>query len=117
MSAIVRGAMVVVGVLLMLAGLGLIAAVPDLGPIPGLELVGFGAFLVIVVAIERQRYRSAAAEPTNAPPGPGGGEPAGSRLEPRFRVTSEAFIDPTTGVRMRVAVDPSTGDRRYVAES
>ena len=117
MSAFVRGAMVMIGVLLMLSGLGLIVALPGVGPIPGLELVGFGAFLVIVVAIERQRYRSAAAEPTNAPPGPGGGEPAGARLEARFRVTSEAFIDPTTGVQMRVAVDPATGERRYVAES
>jgi hypothetical protein len=116
MSAIVRGALVVFGALLMLAGLAVIVGLPGGGAIPGLELVGFGAFLVIVVAIERQRYRSAAAEPMNAPPGPGGGEPAGAKLEPRFRVTDEAFIDPTTGIRMRVAVDPATGERRYVAQ-
>jgi len=116
MSAIVRGGLVVIGVLLMLVGLGLIAGVPCIGPVPGLELVGFGAFLVVVVAIERQRYRSAAAEPTNATPGPGGGEPAGTRLEPRFQATGEAFIDPTTGVRMRVAVDPATGERRYLQD-
>ena len=117
MSAIVRGVLVGLGVLLMLAGLAVIVAVPGFGAFPGLELVAFGAFLVIVVAIERQRYRSAAAETNNAPTGPGGGEPAGTRLEPRFRATDEAFIDPTTGIRMRVAVDPATGDRRYVAEA
>jgi hypothetical protein len=116
MSALVRGALVVIGVLLMLAGLGVIAGLPGAGVIPGLELVGFGGFLVIVVAVERHRYRSEAAEPTNAPGGPGGGEPKGTKLEPRFRATAEAFIDPTTGVRMRVAVDSATGERRYLAD-
>jgi hypothetical protein len=113
MSALVRGALVVVGILLMLAGLGLITAVQL--TLPGLQLVAFGAFLVVVVALERSRYRSETAERSNATPGPGGGEPAGT-LEPRFRATSEAFIDPTSGHRMRVVVDPATGERRYVAE-
>ena len=117
MSAIVRGALVVVGFLSMLAGLGIIAAVPALGPAVGLQAVGFGAFLVVIVLIERHRYRSASAEHTNAPPGPGGGEPAGTPLEPRFRPTSELFIDPTTGQRMRVVIDPTNGERRYIAES
>jgi hypothetical protein len=31
-------------------------------------------------------------------------------------VTSEVFIDPTSGHRMRVVVDPASGERRYVAE-
>lgn len=115
MSAIVRGVVVIIGVLLMLAGLAIIVSAPDAWW-AGLEALAFGAFFVIVVAIERGRYRSAAAERTNALVGPGGGEPAGTLLEPRFRVTDEAFIDPTTGVRMRVAVDAVTGERRYVAE-
>ena len=114
MSNAVRGALVVFGLLLMLAGLALIVGVPGIG-IAGLQLVGFGAFLVVIVTIERHRYRSGSAERTNASPGPGGGEPAGA-LEPRFRLTTEAFIDPTTGVRLRVAVDPATGERRYVPE-
>ena len=114
MSNAVRGALVVFGLLLMLAGLALIVGVPGIG-IAGLQLVGFGAFLVVIVTIERHRYRSGTAERTNASPGPGGGEPAGA-LEPRFRLTTEAFIDPTTGVRLRVAVDPATGERRYVPE-
>jgi len=113
MSALVRGALVVVGILLMLAGLGLITAAQL--TLPGLQLVAFGAFLVVVVALERSRYRSETAERSNATPGPGGGEPAGT-LEPRFRATSEVFIDPTSGHRMRVVVDPATGERRYVAE-
>lgn len=114
MSAVIRTALVVVGLLLMLAGLAVIA-IPAGGAFVGLQLVAMGAFLVVIVVIERQRYRSASAEQSNAPAGPGGGEPAGS-LEARFRPTGEVFEDPTTGVRMRVVVDPATGDRRYVAE-
>ena len=114
MSAFIRGGLVIVGILLMLGGLALIVAVP-LGTLPGLQLVAFGAFLVVVVALERSRYRSETAERSNATPGPGGGEPSGT-LESRFRPTSEVFIDPTSGHRMRVLVDPATGERRYVAE-
>jgi hypothetical protein len=115
MTTLIRGGLVVIGLLLMLAGLAVIVAIPSLGALAGLQLVAMGAFLVVVIAIERSRYRSDAAERTNASPGPGGGEPGGA-LEPRFRPTSEVFIDPTSGHRMRVAVDPSTGERRYVAE-
>ena len=116
MGTFVRGAIVVVGIALMLAGLLVIMAVPALGTFVGLELVAIGAFLVLVVLFERQRYRSAAAEQGNMAPGPGGGEPLGGSLEPRFRPTGEVFIDPTTGHRMRVVVDPANGERRYVAE-
>lgn len=114
MSAVIRTALVVVGLLLMLAGLAVIA-IPAGGAFVGLQLVAMGAFLVVIVVIERQRYRSASAEQSNAPIGPGGGEPAGS-VDPRFRPTAEVFIDPTSGHRMRVVVDPATGERRYVAE-
>jgi hypothetical protein len=55
MSAVIRSALVVVGILLMLAGLAVIVALPGLGGWAGLQLVGFGAFLVVVVVIERQR--------------------------------------------------------------
>jgi len=114
MSAVIRGGLAVIGILLMFGGLVLIVGGSELA-LPGLELVAFGAFLVVVVAIERGRYRSEAAERSNATPGPGAGEPAG-QLEPRFRPTAEVFIDPTTGHRMRVVVDPASGERRYVAE-
>jgi hypothetical protein len=115
MSAFIRGALIVIGLLVMLGGLIAISALPGMA-IGGLVWVVMGGILVVAVLFERQRYRSEASERGNAQPGPGGGEPAGDKLEPRFRVTDEAFIDPTTGIRMRVAVDPATGERRYVAQ-
>jgi hypothetical protein len=113
----IRVGLVVIGILLMIGGLGAIATNVGGFGVLGLQAFAFGAFLVVVVAIERSRYRSGAAERANDPPGPGGGEPAGGQLDPRFRMTSEVFIDPTSGHRMRVLVDPSTGERRYVAEA
>jgi hypothetical protein len=112
---IVRGLMVGLGIVLMLLGLLAITSLPEARLI-GLWWVASGAFLVIVVAAERQRYRSSAAELKNDAAGPGGGEKKGDALEPRFRPTSEVFIDPTSGHRMRVLADPDTGERRYVAE-
>jgi hypothetical protein len=117
MGPIVRVGLVVVGILLMLGGLGAIASGLDGFGVIGLQAFAFGAFLVVVVAIERSRYRSGAAERSNDAPGPGGGEPADGQVDPRFRMTSEVFIDPTSGHRMRVLVDPRTGERRYVAEA
>ena len=114
MSTVIRGGLVVIGILLMVVGLGIIGAFAGAGII-GLQVFGFGAFLVVAVAIERSRYRSSAAEKTNSAPGPGGGEPGGP-IESRFRMTAEVFIDPTSGHRMRVLVDPASGERRYVAE-
>jgi hypothetical protein len=116
-APVIRGLIVVGGFLLMLSGLALIVGVSGVGTGPGLELVAFGALLVVIVAFERHRYRSAAAERSNGAIGPGGGEPAGTALELRFRPTAEVFIDPTTNQRMRVLIDPANGERRYVAEA
>ena len=116
MGVVVRTVLVGCGLVVMLLGLVAIATIPSIG-IAGLSWVAIGGFLVVVVAIERQRYRSEAAERANLPPGPGGGERTGEMIEPRFKMTAEAFIDPTTGHRMRVLVDPATGERRYVAEA
>jgi hypothetical protein len=114
---VVRVGLVAVGIVLMLGGLGAIATnAAGLGVL-GLQAFAFGAFLVVVVAIERSRYRSEAAERSKDASGPGGGEPASGGLDARFRMTSEVFIDPTSGHRMRVLVDPTTGERRYVAEA
>jgi hypothetical protein len=115
MGPLIRGAIIVFGVLTMLAGLASIVAVPEVG-VAGLWTVAVGAFLVVVPLIERQRYRSEAAEKARDTPGPGGGEAPGGAIEPRFRPTAEVFVDPTSGHRMRVLVDPHTGERRYVAE-
>jgi hypothetical protein len=82
----------------------------------GLYPLFIGLALIIAAAIERVRYRSEVAESSAAAPGPGGGEPAGTKLEPRFRPTEERFVDPTTGVQMRVWIDPTAGERRYLAE-
>jgi hypothetical protein len=115
-GAIVRGLVVAGGILIMVLGLLAITSLPDQRFV-GLWWVAIGAFLVVVVAAERQRYRSDADERRNAQPGPGGGERPGEALEPRFRPTAEVFIDPTSGHQMRVLVDPATGERRYVAEA
>ena len=102
------------GALIALGGLALVST--GAGVVGGgLWLTVLGAAIVVAVVIERQRYRSEAADKTFDPVGPGGGEPPGS-LEPRFRPTEELFVDPTSGQRMRVHVDPRTGERRYVAE-
>jgi hypothetical protein len=113
MGVLVRGLLVLFGVCVMLGGIGL----TTVSPVVGLPWVLMGGIIVVIVAIERQRYRSAAAEKTNAPVGPGGGERRGEIIEPRFQTTGEVFIDPSTGHQMRVLVDPATGERRYVAEA
>jgi hypothetical protein len=116
LALVVRGAIVVIGLVLMLVGLAETVLLRGGGTL-GLWWVAIGSFLVVLVALERRRYRSAAAERANEPPGPGGGETADAAADPRFRPTAEAFIDPTSGHRMRVLVDPVTGERRYIAEA
>src|SRR2546422_10835926 len=115
MVAVVRGAPVGAGFLAMFGGLVAIVSGPAFR-LPGLEAVAFGAFLVVLVAIERSRYRSDAAEQTNATPGPGGGEPADGPIEPRFRPTAEAFIDPTPSRPTPAVAAPASGERRHVDE-
>ena len=102
------------GALLLLGSIGVMASPPH-DAFGALSLFLPGAILVAAVALERTRYRSLAAERTGHGAGPGGGEPV--QPGPQFRPTDERFVDPTTGVPMRVYVDPSTGDRRYVPES
>ena len=113
LSTTTRAILAVCGVLLALAGLAASAAGAG---VPGLYATILGAGLVVAVVIERQRYRSEDADRAFEPIGPGGGEPSGS-IEPRFRPTDELFVDPTTGVRMRVHLDSRTGERRYVADA
>jgi hypothetical protein len=112
LSTTTRLALGVVGAVLAFAGLAATAAGAGFS---GLWVTAMGAALIVAVVIERQRYRSEAADRTFEPSGPGGGEPPGS-IEPRFQPTDELFVDPTTSHLMRVHVDPRTGERRYVAE-
>ena len=109
----------VVGVMLVALGLW-IAGVENEGSL-GLVLVGLltafmGVVMIGVLAVERLRYRSAAAEVPQAV-GPAGGEAPGTTLEPRFRPTDEVFMDPSSGKRTRVFADPATGERRYQVEA
>ena len=113
LSATTRLILGTIGVLLALAGL--LASSAGAG-LPGLWATVMGAVLVVAVVIERQRYRSEEADQAFESSGPGGGEPPGT-IDPRFRPTGELFVDPTTGVRMRVHVDPQTGERRYVGDA
>jgi hypothetical protein len=111
---VVRGILFVVGGVLVISGFGAIAIGGDVA-LGGLYAVLMGGFLMVVAVLERNRYRSEAAEESNDPAGLGGGETA--PVEPRFRPTEEVFVDPTSGRRMRVLIDPRTGERRYVAEA
>ena len=112
---IVRLLLFALGGLLILGGFAAIAVGGWVG-FWGLWSVVGGLVIVAALLLERRRYRSAAAEAGPEPPGPGGGEPLDEPLEPRFIATNELFVDPTTGVQMRVWVDKASGDRRYRAD-
>jgi len=109
-----RGVIFVVGALLVVGGFAALGF-GELFFANGLWLIAGGSVLMIVAVLERRRYRSEAAERSNDPIGPGGGET--EAVEPRFRPTEEVFVDPTSQRTMRVLVDPRTGERRYVAEA
>ncbi len=110
-----RGLIVIVGGILVFAGLGAVAEGGADG-ITGLWLVVIGMVLIVVAIVERLRYRSEVADRSGLPAGPGGGEPTTQPLEGRFRRTPEIFVDPTSDRRMRVWLDEDTGERRYRAE-
>ena len=119
MLGFARAFVVVIGV--MLVALGLWIAVAENEGQLGLVLVGlvtafFGVLMIVVLAFERMRYHSAAAEVPQAV-GPPGGEAPGTSLDPRFQATDEVFVDPTSGKRTRVFLDPTTGERRYQVEA
>ena len=103
------------GGLLILGGFAAIAFGGWAG-LAGLWSVVAGLVIVAAVLLERRRYRSVAAEVGPQPPGPGGGEPLDEPLEPRFSPTTEQFVDPTTGLAIRVGVDAASGERRYRAD-
>ena len=109
-----RGLIGGLGVVLVVAGLVVATAGPGGDVLAILFLILPGVILIVAAIFERLRYRSLTADGPGDEYGPGGSEPAPP--EPRFRPTDEQFVDPTTGVRMRVFLDPTTGERRYVAE-
>jgi len=101
------------GLLMFVGGIVAISAGP-LAALSGIWGVVLGSVVMIAAVVQRGRYRSQAAERSHSDPGPGGGETG--HLEPRFLPTTEVFLDPTTGVLMRVFADPRTGERLYRAE-
>ena len=104
-----------IGVLLLAGGIATAAVTGPGGDLfAALSLFLPGALLIAAVLLERTRYRSLTAERTGDGHGPGGGEPV--TPDSRFRPTGERFVDPTTGVPMRVFTDPATGEQRYVPE-
>jgi hypothetical protein len=114
---IARLFILVSGAVLAVIGI-LLIALPDLGgTVAGIYCVLFGGALIVGALLERMRYRSDAVDRSSHPIGPGGGEPVDTTLEPRFAPTEEVFVDPTSGLRMRVFMDAATGERRYRAES
>ncbi len=103
------------GLLLVLGGIGTAAVTGPGGSLmAALFLFIPGVILIAAVFLERTRYRSLHAERSGDLHGPGGGET--TRPEGRFRPSEERFVDPTTGVSMRVWVDTDSGERRYVPE-
>ena len=114
-GAVGRALAAALGGLLVLAGLATVAISPT-AVATGAWLVIVGLVLIVAVIVERRRYRSESADRSSLPIGPGGGEPVGATIEPRFRRSDEVFIDPTSSRTMRVWIDPGSGERRYVAE-
>ena len=112
---VLRGLVLALGGLLIVGGFAAIA-VGGAVVWMGLWSVAGGLVIVGAILLERRRYRSGAAEIKPADPGPGGGEPLDQPLEPRFTPTTERFVDPTSGLAMRVYVDAASGERRYRAE-
>jgi hypothetical protein len=112
-----RVIVVVFCIAFIVGGLALAVAFPGEGGIFSgvvLAVIGFGG--IVALAFERMRYHSEADERPSDDPARAGGDPPGTRLPPSFRRTDEVFVDPSSGVTMRVWFDPSSGERRYVAE-
>ncbi|MEO8570429.1 MAG: hypothetical protein ABI553_01900 [Chloroflexota bacterium] len=105
-----------IGLTLLVAGLAVIVAGGAIASGLGVWLTVFGVVLTVGTLIERSRYRADTVDRAGIDAGPGGGEPMGTRLDPRFRRSDEVFTDPTSGHRMRVWLDAASGERRYVAE-
>lgn len=104
------------GLVMLLVGLLFLTAGGPIRSVAAWWLIVAGGIVTVAVLLERVRYRSEAGDRDGGPPGPGGGEPIGAKIEPRFRRSDEVFIDPTSRRTMRVWVDPGNGERRYVAE-
>jgi hypothetical protein len=94
---------VLIGVIGMIAVVGGLAfLLPSFG-FPGLWVALMGGVLVVAAVFEVGRYRANAGATASADAS-------------RFQRTDEVFVDPTTGVTMRVWFDARSGERRYEPE-
>ncbi len=82
-------------------------------PVFGLFTAGLGVGGLVAIVMERMRYSSERDEDAGRAPRSPGGDGPDEVLEARFRPTEERFLDPGSGVPMRVYLDPGTGERRY----
>jgi hypothetical protein len=112
-----RLVVLITGIVVAFFGAYLIILPGGPGTVVGIYTMVIGIAMIVASLIERIRYRADSVDRSGPPIGPGGGEPLGEQLEPRFRRTQEVFIDPTSGVQMRVWLDPDSGERRYRAET
>ena len=110
-----RGLIGGLGVVLVVAGLVVAAAGPAGNVVSFLFLILPGRD-----PDRRRRLRAAAlplaARPTDPATTTARAAASRRRPSPGSGPTDERFVDPTTGVQMRVFLDPTTGERRYVAE-
>jgi hypothetical protein len=107
----------ITGIVVAFFGLYLVILPGGPGTVVGIYTLVTGVVFIVAALIERVRYRADAVDRSAPPIGPGGGEPLDEPLEPRFRRTQEVFIDPTSGIQMRVWLDADSGERRYRAET
>jgi hypothetical protein len=91
-------------VVLIAVALALLASGAAWAPLVVAYALVNAAIVGLALALERPRY-GADSEGARGRPGREG--------EQGFDATEEVFIDPTTGVRMRVWVGVETGERQY----
>jgi hypothetical protein len=93
-----RGAVLAVGVVMLLAGLGIAVAWP-VGVGASLWLLVVGGLITVGTILERVIYKPLQRK------APGAG----------WVKTAERFIDPDTGQPVDVFYNPATGERQYVS--
>lgn len=93
MTAVLRWALLVIGVVLIVVGLIFLQMSPVY---PGLQALVLGLVLVFAVSGERWRYRHRA-----------------HSKKGEWQKTGECFEDPETGLVMEVFYNPVSGERHY----
>jgi hypothetical protein len=110
MGPLIRGAIVVLGIVFMLSGLAVIVTFPELTA-SGLWGVAVGAFLVVIPLLERQRYRSEAAEKAREAPGRAAAKRRAGRSRPASvrRPRSSSIPRPATRCGSSWIPGPASG--------